>query len=75
MELKFPHTVSEVLKQPCAQSKIVVKGQTCLSIQIRRQLYLLIGEKRFKKPILFSKRIQLSSEVKYFGITLDKGLT
>jgi hypothetical protein len=28
-----------------------------------------------KEPILFSKTIQLSSEVKYLGLTLDKGLT
>jgi hypothetical protein len=28
-----------------------------------------------KTPILFNKMIQLSSEVKYLGITLDKGLT
>jgi hypothetical protein len=27
-----------------------------------------------REPILFSKRIQLSSEVKYLGVTLDKGL-
>jgi hypothetical protein len=31
--------------------------------------------KGLKKQILFSKMIQLSSEVKYLGITLDKGLT
>jgi hypothetical protein len=31
--------------------------------------------KGFKKPILFNKTIQLSSEVKYLGLTLDKGLT
>jgi hypothetical protein len=31
--------------------------------------------KRLKEPSLFNKRIQLSSEVKYLGMTLDKGLT
>jgi hypothetical protein len=31
--------------------------------------------KGLKEPILFSKMIQLYSEVKYLGITLDKGLT
>jgi hypothetical protein len=31
--------------------------------------------KVFKEAIRFSKMIQLSSEVKYLGITLDKGLT
>jgi hypothetical protein len=31
--------------------------------------------KGHKEPILFNKMIQLSSEVKYLGITLDKGLT
>jgi hypothetical protein len=33
------------------------------------------GKTWSKEPILFSKMIQLSSEVKYLGITLDKGLT
>jgi hypothetical protein len=31
--------------------------------------------KGLKEPILFGEKIQLSSEVKYLGITLDKGLT
>jgi hypothetical protein len=31
--------------------------------------------KGLKEPILFNKIIQLSSEVKYLGITLNKGLT
>jgi hypothetical protein len=31
--------------------------------------------KGLKEPILFSKMIQLSSEVKYPGLTLDRGLT
>jgi hypothetical protein len=31
--------------------------------------------KGLREQILFSKRIQLSSEVKYLGVTLDKGLT
>jgi hypothetical protein len=31
--------------------------------------------KGLREPILFNKRNQLSSEVKYLGVTLDKGLT
>jgi hypothetical protein len=31
--------------------------------------------KGLKKPVLFNKKIQLSSDVKYLGLTLDKGLT
>jgi hypothetical protein len=31
--------------------------------------------KGLKKPTLFNKMIQLTSEIKYLGITLDKGLT
>jgi hypothetical protein len=34
-----------------------------------------VGIKGLKKPVLFSKTIQLTYEVKYLGITLDKGLT
>jgi hypothetical protein len=31
--------------------------------------------RRLKEPILFTNTIQLSSEVKYLGLMLDKGLT
>jgi hypothetical protein len=31
--------------------------------------------KGLEEPILFSRRIQLSSEVKYLGIILDEGLS
>jgi hypothetical protein len=31
--------------------------------------------KGLMEPVLFGKKVQLSSEVKYLGITLDKGLT
>jgi hypothetical protein len=31
--------------------------------------------KGLKEPTLFNRTIPLSSEVKYLGITLDKGLT
>jgi hypothetical protein len=31
--------------------------------------------KGLKEPVLFGEKIQLSSEVIYLGITLDKGLT
>jgi hypothetical protein len=31
--------------------------------------------KGLKEPVLFDETIQLSSEVKYLGIILDKGLT
>jgi hypothetical protein len=31
--------------------------------------------KGLKEPIIFSKMIQLSRELKYLGATLDKGLT
>jgi hypothetical protein len=31
--------------------------------------------KGLKEPTLFGKKIQLSTEVKYFGLMLNKGLT
>jgi hypothetical protein len=31
--------------------------------------------KGLKEPTFFGKAIQLSTEVKYLGLTLDKGLT
>jgi hypothetical protein len=49
-----------------------------LSINPKKTVIIPFARKRnikgLKEPILFSKMIQLSSEVKYLGITLDKGL-
>jgi hypothetical protein len=73
---KFPNAVSESYKQPCAQSKSGVKRQTYQSKQDGNYTFTRKREiKGLKEPSLFSKRIQLSSEVKYLGITLYKGLT
>jgi hypothetical protein len=52
---------------------------TNLSINPNKMVIMPFTRKRnvkvLKKPILFSKMIQLSSEVKYLGLTLEKGLT
>jgi hypothetical protein len=63
-------------KQPCAQSKSGAKRQI---INLNKTVIIPFTRKRelngLKEPSLFNRRIQLSSEVKYLGITLDKGLT
>jgi hypothetical protein len=74
---KFPHMVSEVL-----QTALYGVQQWCertnLSINPNKMVIMPFARKRnikgLKEPILFSKIIQLSNEVKYLGITLDKGL-
>jgi hypothetical protein len=75
---KFPQTVSEVLQtalhtvqQWCERSKLSINPNKTVVILFTRRRNI----KGLKEPILFGEKIQLSSEVKYIGITLDKGLT
>jgi hypothetical protein len=75
---EFPHTVSEVLQTAlCTVQKWCEK--TNLSINPNKTVIIPFTRKReikgLKEPILFNKTIQLSNEVKYLGITLDKGMT
>jgi hypothetical protein len=75
---KFPHTVSEV-----PQTALGLVQQWCdrtgLSINLSKTVVIPFTKKRVLKgqnePTLFGKTIQLSPEVKYLGLTLDKGLT
>jgi hypothetical protein len=50
-----------------------------LSINPNKTVIIPFTRKRdirgLKEPILFNNTIQLSSEVKYLGLILDKGLT
>jgi hypothetical protein len=75
---KFPQTVSEVLQTAlctvkwwCERTKLCINPNKTVVIPFTRKRNM----KGLKEPILFDKRIQLSSEVKYLGVTLDKGLT
>jgi hypothetical protein len=75
---KFPQTVSEVL-----QTALGFVQEWCdrtgLSINPSKKVIIPFTKKRvlkgLKEPVLFGKTIQLSTEVKYLGLTLDKGLT
>jgi hypothetical protein len=74
---KFPQTVSEVLQtaqctvqQWCERTKLTNDPNKTVVILFTRKRNI----KGLREPILFSKRIQLSNEVKYLGVTLDKGL-
>jgi hypothetical protein len=74
----FPYTVSEVLQTAlCTVQKW--REKTSLSIDPNKTVIIPFTRKRelkgLKEPTLFKKRIQPSSEVKYLGIILDKGLT
>jgi hypothetical protein len=75
---KFPQTVSDVLQtvlctvqQWCERTKLSVNPNKTVVIPFIRKRNM----KGLKEPILFGKMIQLSSEVKYFGVTLHMGLT
>jgi hypothetical protein len=75
---KFPHTVSEVLQtalhtvqQWCERTNLSINPNKTVIIPFTRKR----NTKGLKTPILFNKTIPLSSEVKYPGLTLDKGLT
>jgi hypothetical protein len=75
---KFPQTVSEVLQtglhtvqQWCEMTKLSINPNKTAVIPFTRRRNI----KGLKEPILSGEKIQLSNEVKYIGITLDKGLT
>jgi hypothetical protein len=75
---KFPQTVSEVLQtalgtvqQWCKRTKLSINPKNTVVIPFTRKRNI----KGLKRPNLFGKRIQLSSEVKYLGVPLYKGLT
>jgi hypothetical protein len=74
---KFPQTVSEVLQtalctvqQWCERTKLSVNPNETVVIPFTWKRNI----KGLREPVLFNKRIQLSSEIKYLGVTLDKGL-
>jgi hypothetical protein len=75
---KFPQTVSEVL-----QTALGLVEQWCdrtgFSINPSKTAVIPFTKKRVLKGLkeltLFGKTIQLPTEVKYLGLTLDKGLT
>jgi hypothetical protein len=75
---KFLLTVSEILQTAlCRVQKWCEKTNLC--INPNKTVTIPFTRKRningLKEPILFCKMIQLSSEVKYLGLTLDRGLT
>jgi hypothetical protein len=75
---KFPQTMSEVLQtalgtvqQWCDRIKLSIKPRETVVIPFTRKRNI----KGLIEPILSNKTIQLSTEVKYLRITIDKGLT
>jgi hypothetical protein len=75
---KFFQTVSEVLQTALCTVQWWSE-RTNLSINPNKTVIIPFTRKRnikgLKEPILFNKMIQLSSEVKYLGLMLGKGLT
>ena len=75
---KFLYTVSELL-----QEALSIVQQWCdrtqLSINLQNMVIVPFIRKRdlrgLKEPTLSGHKLQLTTEVKYFGLTLDKGLT
>ena len=75
---KFPSTVSEVLqntfkrlKNWCNRTKLSVNPNKTIIVPFTR----LRNKGPIKEPFPFGSRIQLLTQVKYFGLILDKGLT
>jgi hypothetical protein len=75
---RFLQTVSEVLQtalctvqQRCERTNLSIKPSKMIIIPFTRQRNI----KARKEPTLLNKTIQLSSEAKYLGLMLDKGLT
>jgi hypothetical protein len=54
----------------CELTNLSINPNKTVSIPFTRKRNV----KGLKEPILFNKMIQLSSEVKYLGLMLDKGL-
>jgi hypothetical protein len=74
----FTHTVSEVLQAAlctvhkwCEKTKLSINPNKTVIIPFTRKREL----KGHREPIIFDHTVQLSNEVKYLGLTLEKGLT
>ena len=74
----FPNTVSEILQSAlkevekwCDRIQLSINPQKTVIVPFTKRKKL-VG---LKEPLLFGERIEMSSEVKYLGLILDKGLT
>jgi hypothetical protein len=70
---KSLQTVSEVLR-----SALGIVQQCCDKTNLNTNKVVIIpftGKRDIREPTLSSETIQLSSKVKYLGLTSDKGLT
>jgi hypothetical protein len=74
---KFLHSVSEVLQTAlrkiqkwCERTNLCINPYKTVIIPFTRKRNI----RELKEQTLFSKTIQLSSKVKYLGLTLNKGL-
>lgn len=75
---KFLTTTSELLqdtlsmvKQWCDRTQLSVNPQKMLIVPSIQKRDL----RRLKEPTLFGHTLQMTTKVKYLGLTLDKGLT
>jgi hypothetical protein len=75
---KFLNTTSELLQdarsivqQWCDRNQLSMKPQKMVILPSTQKRYL----RRLKEPTLSGYTVQLSSKVKYLGLTLGKGLT
>jgi hypothetical protein len=75
---KFPYTVSELLQEALSMFQQWCE-RTQLSINPQKMVVIPFTRKRdlrdLKEPTLSGHKLQLATEVKYLGLTLDKGLT
>jgi hypothetical protein len=75
---KFPCTVSGILQEAlsmvqkwCERTQLSRNPQKMVVVPVTRNRDL----RRLKEPTLSGHKLQLATEVKYHGLTLDKGLT
>jgi hypothetical protein len=64
-------TILVIFDEWCESAKLSINPIKTVVIPFTRRRNL----KGLKEPVLFGEKIKLSNEVKYLGITLDKGLT
>jgi hypothetical protein len=75
---KFPYTVSELLQKALSKMQQWCE-RTQLSINPQKMVVVPFKTRRdlrgLKEPTLSGHKLHLANEVKYLGLTLNKGLT
>jgi hypothetical protein len=71
MHGKFHQTALHTVQRLCERTGLSINPNKTVIIPLTRKRTIT----GLKEPALFNEMIQLSSDVKYLGLTLDMGLT